>query len=134
MHKLKNIRKMQKLLADAIEKLSAAPPHDIEFIQDSVVARFKILIESTWKIIKIYLENKEITEVTGSPKEILKSAFEFGLLNQQEYEALLSYVKLRNVASHIYDQPQYLLVVEAAKPALYVIQIIIDRLEKESKI
>lgn len=93
----------------------------LQFIQDSVVARFKILIESTWKDIKLYLESEEFADLPSSPK---------GVINFAKEVDFLKYLSLRNMASHIYDQPEYLPAVDAAPHAVTLVKKIISRIEQ----
>lgn len=130
-HKLDNLKKMLTLLERAVDKLqNNSDSDDIEFVRDSVAARFKILIESTWKLIKLYLENKDIEIESSIPRAVIDQAFEINLLSRLETEQLISFIKLRNLASHLYDEPQYLLVIDAAPGAVNLIKNIVKRIEQ----
>jgi hypothetical protein len=63
-HKIDNIHKMIVALESSIHELEefSGTRHE-EFIQDSVISRFKILIESSWKCLKLYLEQQELSDV-----------------------------------------------------------------------
>jgi nucleotidyltransferase substrate binding protein (TIGR01987 family) len=129
-NKLANLKKMIIALEKAINKLAKPKdPEDIEFIQDSVIARFKILIESGWKDIKLHLENQEFADVPSSPKGVIHFAKETNFLTQQEHDEFLKYLSLRNMVSHIYDQPEYILAVHAAPSAVILVKKIINRIE-----
>jgi uncharacterized protein YutE (UPF0331/DUF86 family) len=127
--KLINLNKMIVSLKKATTRLAkVTDSEDIEYFQDSVAARFKILIESTWKNIKLHLENEKFADVPASPKGVITFAKEANLLTQEEHDQFIKYLTLRNLASHMYDQPQYLLVIQAAPGAVVLIQTIIDRI------
>ena len=127
-YKVRNINKMLILLESALNKLNYhSDPDDIEFVRDSVAARFKILVESTWKAIKIYLETKGLA-MPGSPRDVLQEAVTSGFLSQNEFQEMLNFINLRNLASHLYDEPQYLLVIKAAPDAFKLISIIMQRI------
>lgn len=129
-YKLENVHRMMIALDKAIDKLQQTIDLDErEFIQDSVVARFKILIESVWKVIKEYLEQQGFTDIHNSPKGIIELAAESELITKLEQDVFIKFWSLRNFATHLYDQPQYILVVEAAPDALELIKKIIARLE-----
>ena len=129
-YKLENVRRMSIALDKAINKWrQTIDSEELEFIQDSVVARFKILIESTWKLIKEHLEHQGLSEIPNSPKGIIELAAESGLLSKAEQDVFIKFWALRNLATHLYDQPQYVLVVEAAPDALELIKKILTRLE-----
>jgi nucleotidyltransferase substrate binding protein (TIGR01987 family) len=131
-NKLKNLHKMVIALEKSINVLEKnTDPHYTEFFQDSVVARFKILLESTWKNIKLYLEDKGFADVPGSPKDIIHLARDAQLLSTHEHDEFIKYLSLRNLASHLYDQPQYILVVNAAPQALGLFKNIIKRIENK---
>ncbi len=128
--KLENIHKMAKSLQKAISRLNKTKDQDdVEFIQDSVAARFKILVESLWKTIKLHLENEKFADVPASPKGVIYFAREIHFLFPQEYDQLLKCLTLRNLASHLYDKPHYLLVIDAAPDALILIEKIVARIE-----
>ena len=121
---------MMIALDKAIDRLQqVTDPEELEFIQDSVVARFKILIECTWKVIKEYLEQQGFTDIPNSPKGVIELAAESELITKLEQDVFIKFWSLRNFATHLYDQPQYILVVESAPNALELIKKIIARLE-----
>ncbi|MBY0110126.1 MAG: nucleotidyltransferase substrate binding protein [Candidatus Babeliaceae bacterium] len=127
--KLLNLNKMVKALEKSIDMLQKTNPEEVEFIQDSVIARFKILIESTWKDIKIFLEYQKFADVPSSPKGVIHFAKEVNFLTDQEYSEFSKYLVLRNLASYIYDAPQYLLAIQAAPHAVELVKKIINRIE-----
>lgn len=130
--KLENLHKMIVALEKAVKKLEkTTKEEDLEFIQDSVVSRFKIMIESAWKDIKLYLENQGFADVPASPKGIVHFAREVHFLSQQEHDDFIKYLSLRNLASHLYDQPQYLLAVNAAPGAVILVKHVITRMEEK---
>lgn len=119
---------MLKNLTTALKALNECKKEDhIQFYQDSVVSRFKILADYTWKTVKLYLESQNIEIEFANPKEVYKVAQEANLINKKEYETLERSIYLRNMASHIYDQPKYLLAVEAAPETINVIKTLIQK-------
>lgn len=131
-YKIKNVEKMLSLLERSIDKLNNhSDPDDVEFVRDSVAARFKILIESSWKLIKLHLEFKGVDISTSTPKDVIIHSVEANFISEDEAAKLKSFIKLRNLASHIYDEPQYLLVVGAAPEASKLVSELITRIKQE---
>jgi nucleotidyltransferase substrate binding protein (TIGR01987 family) len=50
--------------------------------KDGVIQRFKYTFELLWKTMKIFLEDQGI--LCNSPKEVVKSAFKFGLFEDED--------------------------------------------------
>ncbi|OGB84309.1 hypothetical protein A3F66_01940 [candidate division TM6 bacterium RIFCSPHIGHO2_12_FULL_32_22] len=78
--KIKNLRKTLTYLERSLKRLLDSNSDDVEFFQDSVASRFKILIESSWKFLKTVLEEKGFTDVPGSPKDVIFKAKEAKLI------------------------------------------------------
>ena len=82
---------------DGITKL------DIEAIQESVIKRFDLAIEMTWKLLMKYLaEEIGIADVPAGPKPVLRLADQNNLLNAR-IEQWIEYVNARNASSHDYS-------------------------------
>jgi hypothetical protein len=126
--KLENLSKMIIALERAIQKLGTAKQDEIEFIQDSVVARFKILVEFTWKNMALNLELQGFSDLPSSPKGLVNFALAAKFITSHEAEALIKFITLLNLAAHLYDQPQYILIVHAAPDALVLIKQIYQRI------
>lgn len=75
-----------------------------DIVIDGVLHRFEFTFELAWKTMKDYLEYMGIMEKTGSPREVIKNAFQYNLIqNGDEWiEMMLS----RNTLSHIYDEEE----------------------------
>ena len=79
---------------------------------------FEICFEQAWKAMKEILEAAGYSESqTGSPRQILKTAFAAGLIAEEALwlEALAS----RNNASHAYNQNVALQMIEKTKNVYY---------------
>jgi nucleotidyltransferase substrate binding protein (TIGR01987 family) len=68
--------------------------------KDGVIQRFEYTFELLWKTIKIFLFDEGI--ICKSPKECMKSAFKFGLIEDEE--AFLDMLDDRNRMSHLYSE------------------------------
>lgn len=77
-------------------------PYD-NVIMTGLVALFEICFEQSWKAIKEVLMMQGISESqTGSPRQILKSAYQAGMIKDEEVwlQALVS----RNNVAHAYNK------------------------------
>ena len=72
------------------------------FVLSGTAAKFSITFELVWKIMKDSLIQRcaIINFVTGSPKEVLKQAFQAELITDQKWMEML---KVRNELSYDYD-------------------------------
>lgn len=76
-----------------------------EVVQDSLMMRFRFLIDSFWKFIKIYLEQVQKIELDiTSPRGILHAAAEAKIISHAELEQLLIATTDRNLSSHAYEE------------------------------
>ena len=75
-----------------------------DIVIDGVLHRFEFTFELAWKTMKDYLEYMGISEKTGSPREVIQSAFHSNLIEDGEdwIEMMLS----RNTLSHLYDEEE----------------------------
>lgn len=126
--KLENLNKMIAALERSIKKLDTAKEDELEFFQDSVVARFKILIESTWKNMALILHLQGFADLPASPKGIIAFAVDAKMITPHEADSFSKLLILRNLATHLYDQPQYILVVNAASGALSLVKKFYQRM------
>lgn len=79
-----------------------------------LVGLYEICFEQAWKAMKEILEEHGFSEaVTGSPKQVLKTAYKAGMIYDEELwlEALLS----RNNVAHSYNEGIALSIVNNAK-------------------
>ena len=87
----------------ALERLKEAlNEEESEIVIDGVLHRFEFTFELAWKTIKDYLEYSGIIDGIGSPREIIKTAFEQGIIDDGE-----NWIKMmlaRNSLSHLYDE------------------------------
>lgn len=84
--------------------LSVADQQDLnnEFIIGGIIDKFTIQFELGWKVLKELLRYEGRGEAnSGSPREILKTAFE--LYDFVDEELWLAMLKDRNSMNHIYD-------------------------------
>lgn len=75
---------------------------ETEITIDGVLHRFEFTFELAWKTMKDYLEYVGVIDKTGSPREIIQSAFQYGMI--QEGNDWINMMLARNSLSHLYDE------------------------------
>ncbi len=92
--------------------------------RDSAIKRFEFTIELAWKCAQKFLRDQEI--ICRSPKECLKEAFKFGLV--EDDPRWIEALEDRNLTVHTYDEataddvysrlPNYLVIFNLLKDKL----------------
>ena len=97
------IEKRKKVLAKATERLKEAlNEKETEIAIDGTLHRFEFTFELAWKTMKDLMEYNGIIETTGSPREVLRTAFQNGLI--EDGETWINMMLARNSLSHLYDE------------------------------
>jgi len=98
--RLKDYKKaLSRLKGSYLKALTSVGTEDYEFFRDSTIQRFEFSVELMWKVIKVFLENREgIT--CRSPKSCIREFFSAGFLSEEETLKLLQMVDDRNKTSH----------------------------------
>ncbi len=77
-----------------------------EIVKDSVesgqIQKFEVSWELLWKTVKIFLYETDGTD-EKSPKTVIKSFFNAGYCDYQDYESFIAMIDDRNSLSHIYN-------------------------------
>lgn len=88
----------------SVEALSEARERDMNdsFVLSGTGAKFSITFDLAWKTMKdILIEHYAIIDfVAGSPREVLKKAFQAGMISGDEWIQML---EVRNQLAHDYD-------------------------------
>lgn len=71
-----------------------------EFIRDSVIQRFEFTYELAWKMLKLWLESKDID--VRNAKDTLREALQQGQIEDGNRWSELH--RMRNLTSHTHDQ------------------------------
>jgi nucleotidyltransferase substrate binding protein (TIGR01987 family) len=111
------------------EKNEGLDAEDIILKRDGVIQRFEYCIDTFWKLLKIYFEfyNKFVVEV-AAPRTILKLAFNYGLILEEEYKILLDAVTDRNLTSHTYNE-KIAVQIQSRTPLYYAtLKKVVDRM------
>ena len=83
-----------------------------------LVALYEICFEQSWKAMKEILEQNGVSEAqTGSPRQILKTAYQTGLVKDEQL--WLNGLVTRNNVAHAYNQAIALDIVRKTKATYY---------------
>lgn len=83
-----------------------------------LVALYEICFEQSWKMMKEILEKEGVAEArTGSPRQILKSAYQAGILKEETL--WMDALAARNNVAHAYNQAVALDIVRQTKELYY---------------
>ena len=90
--------------SNALERLKEGltKSADDDLYIDGILQRFEFTFELSWKTIKDYMEYQGIITKIGSPREIIKTGFAEGIID--DGEAWIKMMLSRNTLSHIYDE------------------------------
>lgn len=106
-----------KALANLKEGLSLTEPYTI-VEQTGIAGLFAICFEQSWKLMKAALEEHgRFEETIGSPRAIIKVAYQCGMIGH--CESWLELLESRNLLAHIYSDEQALYAIRKTK-SLYV--------------
>ncbi len=87
----------------ALNRLEEAlKEEETDIVIDGVLHRFEFTFELAWKTMKDYLEYAGVIDKTGSPREIIQSAFQYGMIKNGD--AWINMMLARNSLSHLYDE------------------------------
>ena len=112
---------------NATERLKEALNEEItDIVIDGVLHRFEFTFELAWKTMKDLMEYNGIIETTGSPREVLRTAFQNGII--EDGEAWINMMLARNSLSHLYDEETSRKIYKDIKEK-YV--VLIEKLNKE---
>ena len=100
---MKRYEERKKELLNATERLKEAlQENESDIVIDGTLHRFEFTFELAWKTMKDYLEYSGVIEGIGSPREIIKTAFANGII--EDGENWIKMMLARNSLSHLYDE------------------------------
>jgi len=74
-------------------------------MRDSAIQRFEYSIDTFWKFLKIYLQEIKKIDIEGSsPRSILRQSLHNQIINEDEFNTLISGIVDRNLTSHSYNE------------------------------
>lgn len=95
--------------------------------RDASIQRFEFSVELAWKCVQKFFKSQSI--VCRSPKECLKEAFKFGLI--EDDPAWLEMLEDRNLTSHTYQESTAEVVYHRLPSYLVKLQMLERALNKE---
>ena len=100
---MKRYEERKQELFNATERLKEAlQEKENNIVIDGTLHRFEFTFELAWKTMKDYLEYSGIIDGIGSPREIIKTAFANGII--EDGEDWIKMMLARNSLSHLYDE------------------------------
>ena len=96
-----------------------------EIVRDSAIQRFEFTFELAWKAMKAYLEEKRGAKELYFPKDVIKNAFQAGILEDDPNWSKMA--ETRNLTSHLYKESM----AESAYSTFSSYLPLIDKLIKE---
>ncbi len=97
--------------------------------RDSAIKRFEFTVELAWKCVQKFLREQEI--ICRSPKECLKEAFKFGLI--EDDPRWLEMFEDRNLTVHTYNETTAEEVYERLSNYLEVFELLKEKLNQFQK-
>lgn len=95
--------------------------------QTGLAGLFSICFEQSWKLMKQILEKQGRTDTRiGSPKTIIKIAYQCGMI--RDMEGWLELLEARNILAHTYSDEDSLAVIRKVKETYWEL---FDSLQKE---
>ena len=91
--------------------------------RDSLVKRFELAVDTLWKYLKFYIQEKSGI-VHNSPKEVFRECARARLLDESEAFLALKMVDARNEATHIYRE----VIAEELAQVIPVYYMLMDKL------
>ena len=88
-----------------LKRADSSAAYENEFYRAGVIATFNITFELAWKALQEVLRLEGVEQpVTGSPRDILKLGYRFGLID--DIAVWLLMLESRNMAIHIYNEAE----------------------------
>ena len=81
--------------------LQVQPVTDI--VRDAAIQRFEYSFETVWKAAQRYLRDIEAIEA-ASPRQVIRAAFQAGVLDEPEARQALAMLQDRNLTVHTYNE------------------------------
>lgn len=112
------VKKRYEVITQALNTLDEILQHSLELknsqntdplskrlVRDSTIKRFEYSIDTFWKFLKLYLEKKQsVVFQPPAPREVIRVAWQTGLMIEEEYDVLFKCVADRNLIAHSYNE------------------------------
>lgn len=107
---MKKYENFCKAFANLKSCLEISQPYSIAE-QAGITGLFAICFEQSWKLMKEILEyHGYFAQQTGSPRIIIKSAYQCGMINNEK--SWIDILETRNTLAHIYDEEKALVAIQ----------------------
>ena len=102
---MERLKERIALAGQALQRLHELALHTelTEVERDALIQRFEFSFEIVWKVAKDYLSVEEGIDA-ASPKKVIRSCREVGLLDEAETRLALVMADDRNLTAHTYDE------------------------------
>ena len=94
------IEQFDKALA-SLEEVIKLDNDDKNIIRDSTIRRFAFTLEMGWKLLQAILAEEEVTMPIGSPKSVIKAAYENNMIS--DVDDWVMALRDRDNMSHLYS-------------------------------
>ena len=74
-----------------------------DVVRDAAIQRFEYTFEAIWKAAQLYLREVEGMQL-GSPKSVIRTSLQTGLLSEDQARLALSMADDRNLTGHTYNE------------------------------
>jgi len=99
---LEELKKKYQYARKAWDTLNEVLKEDFSsVVRDAAIQRFEYTFETTWKVLKVYLKEREGI-IANSPKSVFREALSVGILDANHTELALEMTDDRNLTSHTY--------------------------------
>lgn len=120
-----DLTNFEKAISTLREAVTGKSLSDLE--RDGAIQRFEYTFEMAWKTIRRALIALGRSDVSASPKPIIRDAVEEGFIDNAKL--WFGFLEARNITTHIYDQAEAETVFEAAKQFLPHAERLLDKLK-----
>ena len=102
---MERLKERKAIAGQALQRLHELAMHTelTEVERDALIQRFEFSFEIVWKVAKDYLSVEEGIDA-ASPKKVIRSCREVGLLDEAETRLALVMADDRNLTAHTYDE------------------------------
>lgn len=74
-------------------------------LRDSVIQRFEFSMDTFWKFLKEYLQDREKVIIKpASPRNVFRNATTVRIIKEQELKSFLDMIEDRNLSLHTYNE------------------------------
>ncbi len=103
-----------------------------ELLRDGVIQRFEFTFELSWKLLKRYLEIYGLERLDAyTNKDFFRAGHEQAMI--RDAEPWLEYLKMRNLAAHVYNEEIAREVYQTARDLVQDAAFLLDKLKEKTQ-